>query len=74
MKTDDNRDKELTQLTIVGIIILIIGLLIALVMLRSISYDYNSVDQYGLLRDLSYVVFAGVIELFGIGLIIVSRK
>lgn len=74
MKTDDSGDKSPTKLTIVGIIVLILGLLIAIAMLRSISYDYSVYDQYGLLSDLSYLVIAVVIELFGIGLIIVGKK
>ena len=74
MKIDDNGVKRPTKLKIVGIIVLVLGLLIAIGVLPSILQDYFYDNQYGLLRDLSYVLFAGVIELFGIGLIIVDKK
>jgi hypothetical protein len=74
MNADESRGKRISRLTILGIIFLVIGLLIAVLYIYNINYDYGAGNEMGMVNDLAYIGLAIAIELFGIGLIILDKK
>jgi uncharacterized membrane protein len=73
MKADDSRDKRISPAKILGIIILVIGLLVAVWQTFSVSNEVSFGEQSSLLGDLCWIAVGMAIELFGIGLIIVGK-
>jgi hypothetical protein len=74
MNADESRDKRISQLTILGIIFLVVGLLIAVLDLFNVNYDYMAGNEMGIVKDLAYIGLAVAIEFFGVGLIILGKK
>jgi hypothetical protein len=74
MKADDWRDKRISSARILGIIILVIGLLVAFWQTFNISNQVYFGEQPRLLGDLCWIAVGMAIELFGIGLIIVDNR
>ncbi len=61
-------------LKIFGIIVLVIGLLVAVGQFFSIGDEVNNENQTRLLASLCYIAVGMAIEFFGIGLIIVDNR
>jgi hypothetical protein len=74
MNGDESRYKRVSPLTILGIIFLVIGLLIAVFYIYNVNYDYVAGNEMGIVNDLAYIGLAMAIELFGTGLIILGKK
>jgi hypothetical protein len=73
MKADDSKGERVSP-TRLGIIILVIGLLVAVGQFFSIGDEVNNVSQTGLLASLCYIAIGMAFEFFGIGLIIVGNR
>jgi len=74
MKADDNRDERARALRILGIIVLVIGLLVAVGQTFGISDGIYWANQAGLLGNLCWIAIGMALEIFGIGLIIVGNR
>jgi hypothetical protein len=74
MKADDSRDEIARKLRILGLIILVIGLLVAVGQILNIEYDINGGYLDNLIGPLSWVAVGMAIEFFGIGLIIFGNR
>ena len=57
-----------------GIILLLVGLLIAVGQFFFIGNEVNNLDQVGLLASLCYIAVGMAIEFCGIGLIILGNR
>jgi len=74
MKDDSWKDEGFSPAGILGIVLLVIGLLIAVGQFFFIGNEINNLDQVGLLACLCYIAVGMAIEFFGIGLIIVGNR
>jgi hypothetical protein len=74
MKADDSKGERVSPASFLGIIILVIGLLVAVGQFFSIGNEVNDLNQTGLLASLCYIAVGMAIEFFGIGLIIVGNR
>lgn len=74
MKAYDSKGERVSPARFLGIIILVIGLLVAVGQFFSIGDEVNTNDQIGLLGSLCYIAVGMAIEFFGIGLIIVGNR
>jgi hypothetical protein len=78
MKTDDSEDGWISLARIgalaLGIIVLVIGVLVAFLQIGNISNAAYYGEQTSLLGDLCWVSVGMAVELFGIGLIIFGNR
>ena len=75
MKDEGWKDEGFSPVCILGIVLLVIGLLIAVGQFLFIGNEVNNLDQVELLASLCYIAMGMAVEFFGIGLIIHgSRK
>jgi hypothetical protein len=74
MQADDSKNKRISPAKIMGIIILVIGLLVAVLQSVSINNRVFWNDQSDLLGILCWTAVGMAIELFGIGLIMADNR
>lgn len=66
------KNKQFGILTILGIIILVSALLISIGILSQIQSSLYWGEQSNLMADIGYLVFCAIVEVLGLGLIIID--
>jgi len=74
MTTNESRGKSVSLITILGIVVLVIGLGIAVVYGSYVYNDFGYGGEVYVMRDIAYIGLAMAIEFFGIGLIILGKN